>query len=228
MLMPEPGCTVEALLPGSAGEIETLIAAPPEPPRGIAVLCHPHPLFGGALSNKVVYSLASVVLKSGLVAARFNFRGVGKSAGAHDRGRGETDDVVTVVEALKTELPTGLPVLLGGFSFGAYVSLRAAARVMPAVQVSIAPPFYRFFDDAMPPAHPGCPWIAVHSTDDDTVSYEETRAVLERYEPKPELVTVEGAGHFFHGRLGELQSILLPFIERHWPAPEPSTAAAGP
>lgn len=221
MPLPEPGRTLETLIAGTAGAIETVIAAPREPARGFAVLCHPHPLFGGALGNKVVYTLASVALKAGLFAVRFNFRGVGRSEGRHDRGRGETDDVATVVESLRAELPQGAPLLLGGFSFGAYVSLRAAERVGPAVQISIAPPFGNYVDDEPPPPRPDCPWLVVHSRDDDTVSYDDTRVVLERYRPPPEWVTVDGAGHFFHGRLGDLQSILLPFVERNWPVSGP-------
>ena len=110
------------LLAGAAGAIETLVSVPPGPVTGIAVVCHPHPLHGGALSNKVTWMLASCALKAGLVAARFNFRGVGRSAGAHDEGRGETDDTLTVVDWLRGQAP-GAPLLLAGFSFGAFVSL---------------------------------------------------------------------------------------------------------
>jgi alpha/beta superfamily hydrolase len=204
------------LLDGPAGAIETLVAAPDGAPRGLAVVCHPHPLHGGALSNKVTYTLASCALKAGLVAARFNFRGVGRSAGAHDAGRGETEDTLVVVEWLRRQRP-GAPLLLAGFSFGAFVSLKAAARARPALQVSIAPPFKYFEGEPLPP-RPDAPWLVVHGRDDDVVAYEDTRAVLARYTPPPELATLDGVGHFFHGRLRDLEGAVSAFIQRQWPS----------
>lgn len=204
------------LLDGPAGAIETLVAMPPAPPSGVAVVCHPHPLHGGALTNKVTYTLASCALKAGLVAARFNFRGVGRSAGRHDEGRGETDDTLVVVEWLRRQAP-GAPLLLAGFSFGAFVSLKAAARAHPALQVSVAPPFKYFEGEPLPP-RPDAPWLVVHGTDDEVVDYAATRAVLERYAPPPELATLDGVGHFFHGRLGDLERAVSAFIHRQWPS----------
>ena len=204
------------LLDGAAGPIETLVAMPSVPPRGIAVVCHPHPLHGGALSNKVTYTLASCALKAGFVAARFNFRGVGKSAGRHDEGRGETDDTLAVVDWLRAQLPEA-PLLLAGFSFGAYVSLKAAAHARPALQVSIAPPFRYFASEPLPPRPPS-PWLVVHGRDDEVVAYADTKAVLDGYDPLPELVTLDGVGHFFHGRLGDLEAAVSAFIQRHGPS----------
>lgn len=214
--LPAAGASVQGLIAGAAGELECLIAMPAQSPRGIAVACHPHPLFGGAMSNKVVYMLAAIALKQGLVSLRFNFRGVGRSQGAHDSARGETDDCVALVEWLRLRAP-GLPLLLSGFSFGAFVALNAAARARPAVLVSVAPPFGRYFADAPNPPSPGCPWLALHSRDDDTVAYAETADILARYEPPPTLVTLDGAGHFFHGRLQDIQDAVTPFLEQHWP-----------
>jgi alpha/beta superfamily hydrolase len=202
------------LLRGAAGPIETLIAMPDAAPAGFAVVCHPHPLHGGALTNKVTYALASCALRAGFAAARFNFRGVGKSAGAHDEGRGETEDTLTVVEWLRGQLP-GAPLLLAGFSFGAFVSLKAAERARPALQVSIAPPFKYFAHEPRPP-RPAAPWLVVHGTDDEVVPYEETRAALSGYAPPPELVTLDGVGHFFHSKLGVLDQAVSGFIQRHF------------
>ncbi len=165
------------------------------------------------MTNKVVWMLASSALKSGLLVARFNFRGVGASEGLYDDSRGETEDALAVVATLRTMLP-GRPLVLAGFSFGAYVSLKAAAQATPAALVSIAIPFGHYIDGAVPPPHPQCPWLAVHSTDDDTVAFTATRAVLDGYSPPPEFVRFEGAGHFFHGRLGELQAVVQPFLQR--------------
>lgn len=213
--LPPPGQAREYLLPGPAGRIETLIATPktPQPVRGFCVVGHPHPLFGGAMSNKVVYTLAACALSAGMVAARFNFRGVGRSAGLYDESRGETDDALAVVAWLRERLPA-VPIVLAGFSFGAYVTLKAAATVKPLGLVSVGIPFGRYVDGGAIPPHPGCPWLALHSRDDEVVRYVETVPVLQDYVPPPQLVSFDGAGHFFHGRLPELQAEVLPFMER--------------
>ena len=212
--LPAAGTADTLLLQGPAGRIETLVAMPPNSPAGFAVVCHPHPLHGGALSNKVTYTLASCALKAGLATARFNFRGVGRSDGAHDEGRGETEDTLAVVDWLRRQLP-GKRLLLAGFSFGAFVSLKAAARAQPALQVSIAPPFKYFAAEPLPP-RPAAPWLVVHGRDDEVVAYADTKAILDRYEPAPELVTLDGVGHFFHGRLGDLEQAVSDFIRRRW------------
>ncbi|WP_029919328.1 alpha/beta hydrolase [Nevskia soli] len=213
--LPAPGETRQLFVDGPAGRLETLLAAPREgAPVGICVVCHPHPQFGGAMSNKVVYALASTALQAGLLTARFNFRGVGRSEGQYDQARGETDDALAVTDWLRRQLP-GVPLVLAGFSFGAFVSLKAAAEARPAALVSISAPFGKYVEGAAPPPHPGCPWLEVHSTDDDVVSYEETMAALQTYTPPPQLVRFEGAGHFYHGRLTELQQAVLPFLQQH-------------
>jgi uncharacterized protein len=210
--LPAPGQSLELFVAGPAGRLETQLSAPREAGRGICVVCHPHPLYGGAMSNKVVYALASSALKAGFVTARFNFRGVGRSEGGYDQARGETDDVLAVVAWLRQRLPQA-PLLLAGFSFGAYVSLKAAAQARPALQLSASIPFRHYFDDEALPPHPGCPWLAVHSADDEVVNFEETQQVLQSYSPPPRLVRLEGAGHFYHGRLAELQQAVLPFLQ---------------
>jgi len=223
--LPAAGLAETVLLDGAAGPIEALVAMPAGPPAGIAVICHPHPLHGGALTNKVTYQLASCALKAGLVAARFNFRGVGRSEGRHDEGRGETEDTLAVVAWLRERAP-GAALLLAGFSFGAFVSLKAAARARPALQVSIAPPF-KYFEGEPLPARPDAPWLVVHGRDDEVVDYEATRAVLARYAPPPELATLDGVGHFFHGRLRDLESVVSAFIHRQWPSVGAAPAAQG-
>ncbi len=168
------------------------------------------------MSNKVVYSLASTANKAGLVTLRFNFRGVGKSTGLHDETLGETDDTVWLVEQLRQLLPIGAPLLLAGFSFGAFVSLKAASRVQAAGLMSVAPPFSLtrpiYAEDSNPPPHPGCPWSVIHSRDDDTVAYADTVSALASYDPPPVLTMVDGAGHFFHGRLAEVNTAFAELI----------------
>lgn len=217
-LLPAAGESRTELIPGPAGLIEASFAGPrpidgqalAQP--GYAVICHPHPLMGGALSNKVVYTLASCAQKAGLYALRFNFRGVGRSQGVHDEGRGETEDTVFLANWLRERIPQGRLVLMG-FSFGAWVSTNAAAQLSPVAQVSIAPPFAKYFDHMPKPKRPPCPWLVAHSTDDDIVEYEASRAMLESYDPPPQWVEFEGAGHFFHGRLNDLSDVVLPFLQ---------------
>ncbi len=213
---PGLGEALELSIPGPAGRIEALLAAPREAcvPAGIAVICHPHPLMGGAMSNKVVYTLASAASKAGLYSLRFNFRGVGRSEGLHDEGRGETDDTLFLIDWMRQRQPDARLVLMG-FSFGAFVSVKAAQWAKPYLQVSIAPPFSKYFNEPVPP-RPDCPWLVVHGTGDDVVSYDDTVQVLNGFEPPPQLVTLKDAGHFFHARLNEVQNAVLPFLKQNW------------
>ena len=217
--LPAPGEIRTFLIDGPSGAIEAMLQAPRTPAvAGYAVVCHPHPLFGGAMSNKVTYTLASSAQQAGYYALRFNFRGVGRSAGQHDEGRGEVDDTVFVAEWLRQRVQEQLPeapLLLAGFSFGAWVSVAAAARLKPSTQVSIAPPFAKYAGDAPQPPRPPCPWLVVHGRDDEVVAYEETVAALKIYDPPPELVTMDGVGHFFHNRLADLGNVVLPFMQAH-------------
>lgn len=204
---PPAGQTATLMLNGPAGFIEVLLTAPHgESAVGACVVCHPHPLYGGAMSNKVVYTLAATAAKAGFYTLRFNFRGVGKSAGLHDEGRGEVDDTVWLAQQLRAALPAGAPLVLAGFSFGAFVALKSAAAVRPVALMSVAPPLGKYFGDAPRPPHPGCPWTVIHSRDDDTVAYAQTAAELAAYTPAPALITVDGAGHFFHGRLTDINA----------------------
>jgi alpha/beta superfamily hydrolase len=120
---------------------------------------------------------------------------------------------VAVAEWLRGQVP-GAPLLLAGFSFGAFVSLKAAARAQPQLLVSIAPPFKYFAREPLPP-RPDAPWLVVHGRDDEIVAYEETRQLLQQYQPPPELETLDGVGHFFHGKLGELDQAVSAFLKRH-------------
>ncbi len=212
--LPQPGRAESLMLMGSAGWIECLLEAPKSPPVGLAVICHPHPLYGGALSNKVTYQLARTALAQGLIALRFNFRGVGKSQGLHDEGRGETDDAVLLGASLRAAYPASLPLVLAGFSFGSFIALRAAASLKPEGLMSVAPPFAKYFGGMSMPQHPNCPWAVLHSQDDEVVPYTEAVASLERYQPQPELTTVDGAGHFFHGRLADVDECFRALIHK--------------
>jgi alpha/beta superfamily hydrolase len=194
------------LLQGPAGLIEVLTSVPLHSPiKGSAIICHPHPLFGGTMHNKVVTMLARVFHDLGLRTVRFNFRGIGKSHGEHDGGRGETDDVVTIAEWIKTVCPEEA-LWLAGFSFGGFVAVSAATRLPVKQLVSIAPMVSRFREANLPSIT--CPWLIVQGEEDEVISPEETYAWIETLQPKPRLIRMPHAGHFFHGKLMELRRVL--------------------
>ncbi|MBC7779460.1 MAG: alpha/beta fold hydrolase [Proteobacteria bacterium] len=190
---------------GAAGRIEVKLNDPGGARRGIAVVAHPHPLFGGTNENKVVTTLARVFFDAGYVVARPNFRGVGASEGVHDEGIGETDDLVRVVEQLR-EGQRGQPALLAGFSFGGFVASRVAARFAQdaspfALVVLVAPAVGRFAVGPVPPST-----VVIHGEDDDVVPL---RAVFDWARPQALPVSViPGTGHFFHGRLPVLARLV--------------------
>ena len=202
-----PDSNASLLLPGPAGDIELACALPEAEcaRRGVAILCHPHPLQGGTMRNKVVTILERSLLELGLATVRFNFRGVGKSQGLHDDGIGETDDVVAIADWLRASCP-GDTLWLAGFSFGSYVSLRAAPRLQPAQLILIAPPAGRW--DFSGIAAPACPWLIVQGEDDEVVDARDVFAWADTLTPPPHLVRMPETGHFFHRRLMDLRGVL--------------------
>ena len=181
----------------------------------MAVLAHPHPLFGGAMTNKVVQTLARACVQAGWRAVRFNFRGVGASAGVYDEGRAETEDLLAVVEQVA---PQG-PLVLGGFSFGSYVTSHAIARLHASRDLQslllIGTAASRF-QVASIPADLHARTLVVHGEQDDTVPLAD---VLDWARPQSLPVTVvPGVEHFFHGQLPLLKSLVL----RHLGASVPS------
>jgi uncharacterized protein len=199
---------------GPAGEIEALVELPVEGAAAagncLGVVCHPHPLYGGTLDNKVVYTLARAFVEMGVPSIRFNFRGVGGSAGSYDEGRGETADALAVIAYGRERWP-GAALWLGGFSFGGAVAVRAAAQVAPETLVTVSPGITRV--DMTGVDSPACPWLIVQGDADDVI---EPAAVLDwahRQSPAPTLHLLPGAGHFFHGRLHELRAVILDFLK---------------
>ena len=186
---------------GAAGNLEGVIHLPDTAPLAVAVMTHPLPIMGGTMDNKVVTTLAKAFVELGYATLRFNFRGVGQSAGSYDEGNGETSDAIAAANFMRGEFP-GLPLLLAGFSFGAYVQARAAAELQPQQLVLIAPAVGRF---AMPLVPAGT--LIVHGDLDEVVELHE---VLQWARPQQLAVTVlAGAGHFFHGRLTQLKQVVL-------------------
>jgi hypothetical protein len=191
---------------GPAGVLEVAMDRPSGDAVGIAVLAHPHPLHGGTLSNKVVQTLARACLLAGWTAVRFNFRGVGRSEGVYDEGRGELADLLSVIEA---QAPSG-PLCLAGFSFGAFVTSHAASQLQAQREIRrlilVGTAASRF--EVAPGAeelHPRT--LVIHGEQDDTVPL---ASVMDWARPQvlPVLV-VPGGGHFFHGQLPLLRELVL-------------------
>jgi hypothetical protein len=205
-------------LAGPAGPLQALIETPvidgpePQPVSAFAVVCHPHPLYGGTLDNKVVYTVARALEQLGAPAIRFNFRGVGASAGSYDAGRGETADALAVIAHGRRRWPNAA-LWLAGFSFGGAVAVRAAGEAAPQRLIAVAPGMTTIsVTDAAPPA---CPWLIVQGDLDEVVAPEAVRAWAETLSPAPEMRVLPGAGHFFHGRLNELRDVVLAFMASH-------------
>ena len=178
---------------GPAGGIECAVDEPQGAARGVALIAHPHPLFGGTLDNKVVQTLARALVELGYAAWRPNFRGVGRSEGAYDEGRGEVDDLAAVIEHLRAERP-----VLAGFSFGAAMQAKLAARLAAERMVLVGIAVNHFAAPAVPAGT-----LLIHGENDDTVPIAAVRAWAE-----PQglaLIVVPGADHFFHRKLPELR-----------------------
>lgn len=195
-------------IPGPAGTIEVLRDEPAagQAPRGTAVIAHPHPLFGGTMDNKVVQTLARAFVQSGWASLRFNFRGVGASEGEHDEGRGETQDML----ALIADQADQGPLAIGGFSFGSFVATRAIEALWSERSIEkivlVGTAASRFKVSTLPhEAHDRT--LVVHGEQDDTVPLS---SVMDWARPQSLPVTVvPGGGHFFHGQLPLLKSLVL-------------------
>jgi len=198
--------TEHLLQAGPAGRLEVAIDRPSDMPVGVAVIAHPHPLHGGTLSNKVVQTLARACVQAGWTAVRFNFRGVGRSEGVYDEGRGELDDLLAVIAAQASEGP----LCLAGFSFGAFVTSHAAAQVQGTrdlqrlVLVGTAASRFAVAEVA---AELHSRTLVIHGEQDDTVPL---AAVMDWARPQvlPVMVVPSG-GHFFHGQLPLLRDLVL-------------------
>ena len=195
--------TEKRLVPGPAGQIEVAIDLPAggATPVGTVLICHPNPTQGGTMDNKVVQTLARAFIQLGWRAVRFNFRGIGKSEGAWDEGRGEVDDALAVLAAVRAP---GEALILSGFSFGGYVASRAAQQLSePAQRLVLVGPATSRFDTAPVPADT----VVIHGEVDDVVPLS---SVLDWARPQSLPVTVvPGVGHFFHGQLPLLKSLVV-------------------
>ena len=196
-----PKTTERDVIDGPAGALEVVVNAPQPPLAGIALIAHPLPTEGGTLENKVVYTLAKTFFALGYAAVRFNFRGVGKSAGTFDEGNGETDDALAALAHAKRRFGNALPIVLAGFSFGSFVQTRVAHRVEAQRLVLIAPAVNRFPTERVPSNT-----IIVHGDIDDVVPLADVLAWA-RPQHLP-IIVLTNCGHYFHGRLPELQRVI--------------------
>lgn len=216
--VPFPETDATVLLPGPVGVLETAVEFPEvaDARRGIAVVCHPHPLHGGTMHNKVVTMLARSLRELGLIVVRFNFRGVGESAGEYDEGRGETLDLLAVAEWVRRHRPDDA-FWLAGFSFGSYVALLGARHLPIKQMISIAPPVGRWdFSAALAPP---CPWLVVQGEDDDVVDPQAVYDWIDAMDDKPALVRMPETGHFFHRRMMDLRGAIKNGVRTNLPPP---------
>jgi uncharacterized protein len=190
------------LIAGPSGALEVIFSTPDGlPPKALALICHPHPQFGGSMDNKVVQTLARAFAELGFATVRFNFRGVGHSAGSFDEGIGETDDAAAVLQWARTQVPVATRWIAAGFSFGCFVQSRLLNHAEPAQLVLVGPAVGRFQIAEVPKDT-----VVIHGEEDDVVPLAD---VLNWARPQGLPVTVfPGAGHFFHGRLTELKSVV--------------------
>jgi len=207
---------------GPAGRLEAILMSPPADPVAGAVVCHAHPLHGGMMHFKVVFRAAKALQSAGLAVLRFNFRGVGRSEGVYDGGRGEADDARSALDELARRLP-GLPLVAGGFSFGAVVGLHVGASDdrVGAVLVLGCPATFTdstILLDRPPPLDAGGkPRLFVQGENDTFGSGEAIRALVEPWPEGRTVVVVAGTNHFFDGRLDELQGAVCSWAEsRPW------------
>ena len=191
---------------GPAGKLEAILEVPQSESDRVAVVCHPHPLHGGTMQNKVTHTLARTFNQLGVPSVRFNFRGVGNSEGSYDQGRGETEDALAVLDYASHRFP-GRKLWLAGFSFGAGVALEVSARRSLDLLVTVAPPVGRL--DMSDVSQPSCRWIVVQGGNDELVDPDAVVNWVNSLEPGPELMMFEEADHFFHGQLVVLRESLL-------------------
>ncbi|TXG77800.1 MAG: alpha/beta hydrolase [Rhodocyclaceae bacterium] len=207
------------LLQGPAGVLE--VASEPadsasDAREGVAVICHPHPLHGGTMHNKVVTITERALRELGLDTVRFNFRGIGNSEGTFDDGKGESEDLACVVDWVRRVRP-GADLWLAGFSFGSYVALRNARRLDAGALITIAPPVGRWRFETI--ELPECPWLVVQGEEDEVVDAQGVFDWVEQLDVSPQLVRMPQTSHFFHRRLMDLRGAIKNAMRDHLPKP---------
>lgn len=201
------------LIEGPAGKLEILVeeTTVPEKHHAWGIVCHPHPLYGGTMHNKVVTTLGKTFQNMGVNTVMFNFRGVGQSEGQYCNGAGELDDLLAVIAWVQREHKHDI--WLSGFSFGAYIAARAASTLSDVKKlVTVAPAVEHFPMQELAPIT--CPWVLVQGERDDVVPPEAVFAWAESRTPKPIILRFPEAGHFFHGQLAELRARITEALQQ--------------
>lgn len=205
-----PGVKKTVLISGPAGQQELLIAAPKENAKSIVcIISHPHPVHGGTMHNKVVYTLASVMDALAVKTVRYNFRGVQKSEGVFDQGRGELSDLLNVIDWVNEFCPHH-EIWLAGFSFGAFIALKAHHLSQIKKLILVAPPVGQIYFSDMPKIN--CPCMLIQGGEDEIIDSKKVMAWADEQNPSLDIVYLPRAGHFFHAQLLELKEILLSHI----------------
>jgi alpha/beta superfamily hydrolase len=197
-------------LDAPGGRLEALLKEPEQPITRAAIISHPHPLFGGTMHNKVVYRIAKAFYDAGFATLRFNFRGTGKSEGAHDNGRGEQEDLRAALNFIEQKYPAA-QLWLAGFSFGAMVTLRAGCadrRARALVLAGLPVSKYPFAEVATCPKAK----LFVQGALDEFGSVSDLEKLLSSVESENQLRVIESADHFFEGKLDELYNAVSEFI----------------
>lgn len=194
------------LISGPSGDLELLISSPESLRAITCVICHPHPVQGGTMHNKVVYTLASTMEVLNIKTVRFNFRGVQKSDGAFDHGMGELDDLIAVVDWVKAQCPND-DIWLAGFSFGAYIAIKGSQICNAKRLIAVAPPVGHMYFNDLPQIT--CPWILVQGEQDEVVDANKVLDWGRAQVPAPQLIVMSESGHFFHSQLVVLKDHLL-------------------
>ena len=212
-----PSESTTLMLDGPAGALEVAVdRSEATPLPAVAIICHPLPIEGGTMHNKVVTMLARSLRELGLDTVRFNFRGTGNSEGSFNDGVGEADDLRAVAAWVRAQRPEAA-LWLAGFSFGAYVSLRMAAELQPSMLISIAPPVRRSWDfDTLVP--PTCPWLVIQGEADEVVDPQAVFDWIDTMRDPPDLVRMPDTGHFFHRKLMDLRGAIKHGVRAYLPA----------
>lgn len=197
------------LINGPAGKLELAVTVTDLNAPAWGVVCHPHPLFGGTMHNKVVTTLVKTFQSQGVNTIRFQFRGIGQSQGEFDHGRGELEDLYAVLQWMQKEYGAH-PLWLGGFSFGAYIAAQASTAWPTAKLITVAPPVENFPMHLIPPIL--CDWLLLQGEQDEVVSAEAVYAFAESRQPEPTLIRFPETGHFFHGQLNALRAAVVQWL----------------
>ncbi len=199
------------MIPADNVQLEALIREPKGTSRGAVVVCHPHPVYGGTMDNRVVYRAAKAASEAGFIALRFNFRGVGGSTGRFDHGIGEKEDVASVIDWLAKNY-SGLPLALIGYSFGAWVGLQVGCtdrRIMALAGLGLPLDMYDF-DFLIANSKPA---LYIVGTQDEFCSQENLRRFRDRLPATSVVHTVENAEHFFTGKVEDIQKLIFDYFQ---------------